>query len=220
MESRARKHLAKLREQDKDHPLQSAFCAYLSDPENLDLRISLIGAMHRAGWLQNQVTPYLKGFDAAAPVWARRGLERLLATFQGDPLVLSALVHFPADEVLAAAKDLFPHVAHASRVDQPPVRVSVVRAREWPSQVSETNLAHQCLEVCWTKSGLDIEELHYTKVITSDARSSYLYGPCMFRLSSTAHARTRHWFTQYDDRDLGDLATVEDCVRDLPDWAR
>lgn len=59
MKTRAEKHLARLRREDKVHHLQAALLAHLTDPQDLDLRMTLVGAMQHAGWKERQVRPYL-----------------------------------------------------------------------------------------------------------------------------------------------------------------
>ena len=50
MNKRATGHLKKLKKMDTDHLLQAMLYAYITDPKDLDLRISLTGAMHQSGW--------------------------------------------------------------------------------------------------------------------------------------------------------------------------
>lgn len=220
MKTRAEKHLATLCQRDEAHWLQAALVAYQTDPQDLDLRITLVGAMQQSGWGERQIRPYLTDWDVDARSWIRRGMERLLATFHGDPLATSALLYFSAEDVLESAREFFPHLVHAQGNDGGGPQMSVTRAQEWNRVGTEGNFANRCLKIRWTPGSRTMDASHYAKVISGAGPKPLLFGRCCFSSWSCAVLPSYHYYTKGEDVELGRYEAAESSVRALPAWAR
>jgi len=217
---RATAQLKKLQAADTCHLLQAVMKAYLNEADNLDLRISLAGAMHHSGWLRNQIEPQLADWDTDAATWVRRGLERQLKTFHGDPLAISALLFSAPKVFFAVATQLFPGLVYAHTWKDGGERYRVVLCTEWNNAGGDGNWAHRCLEVAWKKDASEFFEMHYAKVISGDEKAAHLHGPCVYSSWSTAHLPHGHWIARDSVQDLGPLAAVGKAIAKLPAWVK
>jgi hypothetical protein len=226
MSKRATTHLKKLRKKDTDHLLQAALCAYLTEPSDLDLRISLTGAMHQSGWLINQIAPYLSDWDVEPDTWLARCFERHIQTFIGDPFATSALLFSSPQAFCAVSRQYFPTLVYAQTWKDGGTYYGAIFAAEWNEPVSLGDLAHRCIEVVW-KDGADyLREVHYAKAISKGyetisggaEQSDYLHGSCSHAYLTTAHLPHGFWRNPRTVVDLDPLDEVREAVKKLPPW--
>jgi hypothetical protein len=218
MTKRARAHLKKLEAGDTHHLLQVVLRAYIAAPEDLNVRISLVGAMHQAGWLRNQIEPYLGEWNVDQPAWTRRCLQRHVASFGGDPLVNAALLFTSPEVFFSVALELFPQLVYADTLQGEKVGHRVILSAEWNTPDSDRNFAHRCVEAAWTTHDQRFVEMHYAKVIFGDEKTEYLAGACNYSSWSTAHLPHGFWITQGSTQQLAELEQVRLAMTQLPAW--
>jgi hypothetical protein len=218
MTKRAKGHLKKLETSDAHHLLQVVLRAYIAAPEDLNVRVSLVGAMHQAGWLRNQIEPYLVEWNIDEPAWTRRCLQRHIASFGGDPLVNAALLFIPPKAFFSVAGELFPKLVFADTLHGEIEGYRVILAAEWNAPHSDRNFAHRCVEAAWTTSDQRFVEMHYAKVISGSEKTEYLAGACNYSSWSTARLPYGFWITQSSTQQLVDLEQVRLAVSTLPAW--
>jgi hypothetical protein len=218
MTKRARAHLKKLEAGDSHHLLQVVLREYIAAPEDLNVRISLVGAMHQAGWLRNQIEPYLGDWNVDQSVWVRRGLQRHIASFGGDPLVNAALLFASPEVFFSVASELFPRLVYADTLHAEKVGLCVILSAEWNAPHSDRNFAHRCVEAAWTAHDQRFVEMHYAKVISGSEKTEYLAGACSYSSWSTAHLPYGFWITQGSTQQLSDLEQVHLAIAQLPAW--
>jgi hypothetical protein len=216
MLKRAKAHLKQLRENDTDHMLQAIFCAYLAEPNDLDLRISLIGAMHQSNWLINRIQPYLEDWGVDNETWLTRCVRRHIRTPIGDPLATSSLLYFSPRAFFDAARLYFRTPVYGSIWNDGGDNYRVIFAAEWRSD-GEGNRARRCFEVAWEAGADHLLEVHYATGITGE-QGDYLHGMCSYSVVTTAHLPYRYWFTQARDVELDPLEKVRAAMKNLPSW--
>lgn len=95
--------------------LAAAAAMALQEPDAIDHRINVVGAIHEVGLLKNVTKPYLTAWrDEDPQAWAVRCIERLRAT-DYDYWALAALLGMSAKTVFPLLK---PFVLHAVRAAQ------------------------------------------------------------------------------------------------------
>lgn len=221
---RAKTALDKLAKGDREQTLQCALRALLTDPDDLDARINVIGAQHQALWLRNRIEPYLREFGAHDEAWMRRCLERLLAS-EGDDWAVRALLFSPAPELLALAHERAPHVVFAAQHSD--LKGETTESIGLAGRLSGS-VAVDFLRLGWREGEREIVEVQYAKsvLLPKELRDPlggappvpWLGGRCSFGRFWGAQLPYGSWHWFEDEMVLHSQEESMRAYDALPDW--
>ena len=156
--------------QDGRWPLATAAAAALVDASNLDNQINVVGAMHEAGRLRNQLAPFWQAWRKDEPAWTARCLERL-ERGDRDYWALAALLGVSIKKTHSTFKKAGYQVASVrscAQLDKPNTLIAVLTkaSQLTPGSPAGNQVWAPVLEIGWdSQSGEVVESGRWRAII-------------------------------------------------------
>ncbi len=220
MSKRAQKHLKKYDAECVEQTLHVSLTRYVSAPENVDVQIDLLGAMHQAMWLSNQTNGYLEEFTSSVDDRIERALFRLLHSAYDDRALRLLSYH--------SIKELAPHITAAlphrvfAQLEDSTYTIGFCLNRSGGAFTNYFEL--QC-----EPSG-EVVRLHYAKALIngepdsvndqyySNPDAGLIYGTCLTSRYMSAGQPYGYWYDYESKREFADEATVAAAMKKVDKW--